>query len=76
MGYCAWCGCDAGASYPNLRGAHMSCKMSDATWRAYPIYGERICKPDKAFTPHPAKVSKCNTLYPFGVHPLTNAPQQ
>ncbi|CDK45505.1 hypothetical protein [Escherichia coli IS1] len=28
---------------------------------SYPTYGERICRPDKAFTPYPALAQFCKT---------------
>ncbi|GCY65170.1 hypothetical protein HmCmsJML070_00021 [Escherichia coli] len=43
------------------------CRMR--RWRVLSDLRGRMCRPDKAFTPHPAMVSKCNTLYPFWTSP-------
>ncbi|EPE1124652.1 hypothetical protein ACSGMT_003003 [Escherichia coli] len=39
------------------RGSGVGCD-ADAS---YPTYGERICRPDKAFTLHPAPAQFCKT---------------
>ncbi|MCZ5970834.1 alpha-D-ribose 1-methylphosphonate 5-phosphate C-P-lyase PhnJ, partial [Escherichia coli] len=39
------------------RGSGVGCD-ADAS---YPTYGERICRPDKALTPHPAPAQFCKT---------------
>ncbi len=80
--YCAQnVGCDAGASYPTYGDAcvghilrscriHLLCpKCRMRRWRVLSDLRGRMCRPDKAFTPHPAMVSKCNTFYPFWTSP-------
>ncbi len=45
----------------------LKCRMR--RWRVLSDLRGRMCRPDKAFTPHPAMVSKCNTFYPFWTSP-------